>query len=207
MAGLFGRHAADAMRWSGGCRGCWSPPGHRPGWCHLQKWSSTGTLRVLNDPKGCIAQARIGKSDRPSEPSFPEDVARQAASFAFGRLIIGELAVYHAVADGRKVGGSRKAHSVSTWPAIPDRSLRVGDLVDTGWGLQLDGEQAPLWTLVGVRQHGPSTGDKQEQPGSWSCLASRPSCEGVATLAQAADQYGKLCSWLKPNMFDARNAS
>ena len=24
--GLFGRHVADTMRWSGGCGGCWSPP-------------------------------------------------------------------------------------------------------------------------------------------------------------------------------------
>ena len=136
MRRLFGRHATDAMRWSGGCGRCWSPPGHRPGWCHLQKWSSSGTLRVFNAPKGCTARARSGNSGRLSEPSFPEDEARQAASFAFGRMAIGELAVYHAAADGRKVVGSRKAPSVGTWPAIPDKSLRVGGLVDTGWGLQ-----------------------------------------------------------------------
>ena len=53
---------------------------------------------------------------------------------------------------GRNVGGLRKAHSVSTWPTIQDESLRVGGLVDIGWGLQLEGEQGPLWTLVGVRQ-------------------------------------------------------
>ena len=69
--------------------------------------------------------------------SFPEDVARQAASFAIWRVAIGELAVDHAVADGRNVGGLRKAHSVSTWPTIQDESLRVGGLVDTGWGLHL----------------------------------------------------------------------
>ena len=87
-------------------------------------------------PNGCIARARSGHSERPSEPSFPEDLARQAASFAFGRMEIGGLAVYHAAADGRKAGGSRKAPSVSTWPTIPDKSLQVGGLVDTGWGLQ-----------------------------------------------------------------------
>ena len=65
---------------------------------------------------------------------------------------IRELAVYHAVAEGHNVGGFRKAHSVSTWPTIQDESLRVGGLVDIGWGLQLEGEQGPLWTLVGVRQ-------------------------------------------------------
>ena len=65
---------------------------------------------------------------------------------------IRELAVYHTVAEGRNVGGFRKTHSVSTWPAIQDESLRVGDLVDLGWGLQLEGEQGPLWPLVGVRQ-------------------------------------------------------
>ena len=103
--------------------------------------------------KGCIARARSVLPERPSETSFPEDVARQAASFAIWRVAIGELAVDHAVADGRKVGGSRKAPSVSTWPSIPDKSLRVGGLVDAGWGLQLEGEQGPLWTLVGARQH------------------------------------------------------
>ena len=95
---------------------------------------------------------------RPSEPSFPEDVARQADSFAIWRVATGELAVYHAFADGRKVGGSRKAPSVSTWPIIPDKSLRVGRLVDTGWGLQLSGEQGPLWSLVDVRQLTTATG-------------------------------------------------
>ena len=42
--GRFGRHAASAMKRSGARGGLWSPPGHRdhPGWCHLQKWSSTG---------------------------------------------------------------------------------------------------------------------------------------------------------------------
>ena len=123
---LFGRHAADAMRWPGGCGGFWSPPGHRRGWCHLQKWSSSGTLRVLNAPKGCTARARSGHSGRPSEPSFPEDVARQAASFAFWRMAIGELAVYHAVADGRKVGGSRKEPSVSTLSIIQEQESTSG---------------------------------------------------------------------------------
>ena len=90
----------------------------------------------MNAPKGCTARARSGNSRCPIEPSFPEDVARQAASFALGRVAIGELAVYHAVVDWHKVGSSRKAPSVSTWLAIPDRSLWVGGLVDTGWGLQ-----------------------------------------------------------------------
>ena len=35
--GIFGRHAAGAMRLSGGCGGCWPPPGHRPGWCNPQR--------------------------------------------------------------------------------------------------------------------------------------------------------------------------
>ena len=64
--------------------------------------------------KGCIARARSVLSERPSESSFPEDTARQAASFAIWRVAIGELAVDHTVADGRNVGGSRKAPSVST---------------------------------------------------------------------------------------------
>ena len=51
-----------------------------------------------------------------------------------------QSAACDAVAEGRKVGGSRKAPSVSTWPIIPDKSLRVGRLVDTGWDLQLSGE-------------------------------------------------------------------
>ena len=69
-------------------------------------------------------------------PGSAEDSTRQAASFAFGRIAIGELAVYHAVAEERKVGGSRKAPSVSTLSPIQDKSLRVGELVDKGWGLQ-----------------------------------------------------------------------
>ena len=74
-----------------------------------------------------------------------EDSARQAASFAFGRAHRNrELAVYHAVADGRKVGGSRKAPSVSTLSPIQDKSLRVGGLVDEGWGLQPEREQGQL---------------------------------------------------------------
>ena len=86
-------------------------------------------------------------------PGSAEDYARQAASVAAGHKADKELAVNHAVAGGRKVGGSRKAPSVSTWPSIPDKSLRVGGLVDARWGLQLEGEQGPLWTLVGARQH------------------------------------------------------
>ena len=156
--GLFGRHAADAMKWLGGRGGCWSPPGHCPGWYHLRKWSSTGKLRRLNAPRGCTAQARSGPSGLPSEPSFPEEVARQAASFASGRMEIGELAVYHAVTDGRKVGGSRKAPSVSTLSPIQDKSLRVGGLVDEGWGLQPEREQGPLRTLEGPRQLATSAG-------------------------------------------------
>ena len=124
--GRFGRHAADAMKWSGGRGRCWSPPGHRPGWYHLRKWSSTGKLRRLNAPRGCTAQARSGSSGLPSEPSFPEDVARQAASFAFRGMEIGELAVYHAAADGRKVGGSRKVPSVSTLSIIQEQEPTSG---------------------------------------------------------------------------------
>ena len=88
-------------------------------------------------------------------PGSAEDSARQAASFAFWRIAIGELAVYHAVAEERNVGGSRKAPSVSTLSPIQDKSLQVGGLdnVDEGWGLQPEREQGPLWTLVVVRQH------------------------------------------------------
>ena len=32
--GLFGRHAAGAIRWLGGRGGGRAPPGHRPGWKH-----------------------------------------------------------------------------------------------------------------------------------------------------------------------------
>ena len=51
-----------------------------------------------------------------------------------------------------------KVHSVSTWPTIQDESLRVGGLADTGWGLQLEGEQGPLWTLAGDQQPMSATG-------------------------------------------------
>ena len=52
-------------------------------------------------------------------PGSAEDYARQAASVAAGHKADKELAVNHAVAGGRKVGGSRKAPSVSTWPIHP----------------------------------------------------------------------------------------
>ena len=126
----FGRHAADAMRWSGGCGGCWSPPRHRPGWCHLRKWSSAGTLRKLNVPKGCIARARHGPTGLPSEPSFPEDVARQAASFAFERVETKELAADHAVAGGAKCGRwSESAWREYVCRHTESKNLRVGGLV------------------------------------------------------------------------------
>ena len=54
--------------------------------------------------KGCIARARSVLPERPSETSFPEDVARQAASFAFGRVETKELAADHAVAGGAQYG-------------------------------------------------------------------------------------------------------
>ena len=118
--GLFGCHAADAMGWSGGCGGCWSPPGHRPGWCHLPKWSSTRALPSACAPKGCIARALRVLSRRPSVES---STGFGGGFRATGCFAIGELAVYHAVAEGRKVGGSRKAPSVSTLPPIQDKGL------------------------------------------------------------------------------------
>ena len=68
--------------------------------------------------------------------------------------------------EGRNVGArsSQKAPSVSTWPAIQDRGLGVGDIVDSGWGLQPKREQGPLWTLMGLQQHATAIGGKQEQP-------------------------------------------
>ena len=74
-------------------------------------------------------------------------------------LAIGELAVYHAVAEERKVGGSRKAPSVSTLSHIQDKILRVGGLVDEGWGLQPEREQGPLRTLEGLQQLVTSAGE------------------------------------------------
>ena len=68
---------------------------------------------------------------------------------AIWRMEIGELAVDHAVADGRKVGGGPKALSVSTSTDTPKSwSLRVGGPVGKGWGLQPEREQGPLWSLV-----------------------------------------------------------
>jgi hypothetical protein len=128
-------------------------------------------------------------------PGSAEDSARQAASFAFWRIAIGELAVYHAVAEERNVGGSRKAPSVSTLSPIQDKSLRVGGLVDEGWGLQPEREQGPLRTLEGLQQHDCRYRTKTGAASRRSCLASLSSCEGVATLALAAEQCGKLiCS-------------
>ena len=107
LSGLFGRHAADAMRWSGGCGGCWSPPGHRPGWCHLPKWSSTRTLRVPTLGKAVLLERRGFSRIVPAwrlRPGSVGDSARQAASFAAGRKAIKERAVYHAVAGWAQGG-------------------------------------------------------------------------------------------------------
>ena len=97
-------------------------------------------------------------------PGSAEDSTRQAAPFASGRIAIGGLAVYHAVAYGHKVGGSRKAPRVGALSPIEDKSLRVGGLMDEGWGLQPEREQGPLKTLEGLRQHTTTIGGKQEQP-------------------------------------------
>ena len=91
--GLFGHHAADAMKWAGGRGGFWPPPGHRPGWylrvlrivVYLQKWSSTGKLRVLNVPSGFIAQARNVQSGLPSAESATGFGGGFGATGCFGR--------------------------------------------------------------------------------------------------------------------------
>ena len=64
---FFGRHAADAMRWSGGCGGCWSPPGHRPGWCHLPKWSSTRKFRVPTLRKAVLLERAVFSRNDPAK--------------------------------------------------------------------------------------------------------------------------------------------
>jgi hypothetical protein len=120
--GLFGRHAADAMRWSGGCGGCWSPPGHRPGWCHLPKWSSTRTLRVTTLGKAVLLERRGFSRIVPAwrlRPGSVEDSARQAASSRLGARRTRSSRSTTPSQVGRKVGGLRKAPSVSTWPIHP----------------------------------------------------------------------------------------
>ena len=98
--------------------------------------------------------------------------------------------------DGRKVGGGPKALSVSTSTDTPKSwSLRVGGPVGKGWGLQPEREQGPLRTLEGLQQHDCRYRTKTGAASRRSCLASLSSCEGVATLALAAEQCGKLiCS-------------
>ena len=119
---LFGRHAADAMKWSGGRGGCWSPPGHRPGWCHLRKWSSTRTLRVPALRKAVLLErgglSRIVPAWR-LRPGSAEDYARQAASSRLGARRSRSSRYTTPSQVGRKVGGLRKAPSVSTWPRHP----------------------------------------------------------------------------------------
>ena len=58
-------------------------------------------------PGGCTAQVRHGPTGLPSvhtQPGSAEDVARQAASVAVGRMEIEELAADHAVAGWAQRG-------------------------------------------------------------------------------------------------------
>ena len=110
--GLFGRHAADVMRWLGG-RGV-GVDNHSP-------WSYAGADKeCLHGRYGVGVGNRSPyifygqRSEGPITMVVVLYTARQAASVAAGRMKIRELAVYPAVADGRNVGGFRKAHSVST---------------------------------------------------------------------------------------------
>ena len=110
------------MKWSGGRGGCWSPPGHRPGWCHLRKWSSTRTLRVPALRKAVLLErgglSRIVPAWR-LRPGSAEDYARQAASSRLGAMRSRSSRYTTPSQVGRKVGGLRKAPSVSTWPRHP----------------------------------------------------------------------------------------
>ena len=104
------------MRWSGAAEVVGHPQDIVLGGATSQSGLLQGRSRVPTLQKAVLLE-RGGWSLRPDSA---EDSARQAASFAFGRIAIGELAVYHAVAEERKVGGSRKAPSVSA------RGLRMG---------------------------------------------------------------------------------
>ena len=180
------------MNRPGGRGGCWPLPGHRPGWYHLRKRPSTGKHRRPNAPKGCTVQARHGPAGLPSV--FPPySLHRVRWRIRRDRLFRSRMGARRSRSwrkttppqDGRNVGGSRKALSVSTLSHIQDKSLRVGGLVDEGWGLQPEREQCPLRKREGLRQHATDIVGKQEQPRCRSCLTSCPSREEAATLAQA----------------------
>ena len=110
--------------------------------------------------------------------------------------------------EGRNVGSSREAPSVSAWPAIQDKSLRV----DAGCRMGLAAREE---ARIPANTRGSPTACHRYR---WetraasrrSCLASLPSCEGGAALAlhaMAANQCAKLHSWWNHDMVCARSAS
>ena len=119
------RPTIGAMKWPGGRGGFWSPQGHRAGWSHLQKQPSTGKLRVSDAPRGCIAQARNGQSGLPSVYVRAESSTRFRGGIGRvqrGRPLRSRMGAWKSRSSrsttppwqGRNVGGSRKAPSVST---------------------------------------------------------------------------------------------
>ena len=148
--GLFGRHAADVMRW---------PRGHGVGVGHHSPWSYAGADKEclhgrygvgVGNHSPCICDGR--RSEGPRTMVGVLFSARQAASVADGRVAIKELAVDHTVADGREVGGSRKAHSVSTLSNIQEQEPSSGWSCGYRMGLAArEGARAPEDTR-GLRQ-------------------------------------------------------
>ena len=145
ISGLFGRHAADVMRWPRGRRGCWPPPGHFPGRCHIRKWSSAGAN------KECLhGRYRVGvgivwattcctactyASSMVSAQKVPE--RWPAFCSLCNKLLRSRMGLWRSRGsrsttpsqDGRNVGGSQTAPSVSTWPAIQEQDLESA----SGW--------------------------------------------------------------------------
>jgi len=119
---------------------------------------------------------------------------------AIWRMEIGELAVDHAVADGRKVGGGPKAPSVSTSADYPSQEPTSGSSCGYRMGLAALGRARIPVDTRGCPTARDRYRSKTGAASRWSCLASLSSCEGVATLALAENQCGKLYSRWNPDM-------
>ena len=115
----FGRHAADTTRWSGGCGGCWSPSGHRPGWCHLQKCFSSGAFRgrVPALRKAVLIERRVFSRDVPANlPSRKmwRDKLLRSSSDSWQSVSSRSTTPSRMGAKWDRIGGSWKAPSVRT---------------------------------------------------------------------------------------------
>ena len=144
---------------------------------------------------------------RSPQPSSAEDLARQAAPFPAAWISKGSRSRPTTLSqDGRNVGGSRKAPSVGTWPHPRARACARVVLWIMDGACSREGASAPVDT-----RGCPAAPDRYRTKtgAAWgrSCLASRPSCEGVTTPALATNQCRKLFSWWNPDMFGGRSAS